>query len=68
VCFIVRKTTSELEHVILTILYFFGVENTNNIQEQVIIRIWLNLCNFNPSILFLNLEVGDKIKLTVDMM
>jgi hypothetical protein len=54
--------------VILTILYFFGVENTNNIQEQVIIRIWLNLCNFNPSILFLNLEVGDKIKLTVDMM
>jgi hypothetical protein len=68
VCFIVRKTTSELERVILTILYFFGVENTNNIQEQVIIRIWLNLCNFNPSILFLNLEVGDKIKLTVDMM
>jgi hypothetical protein len=30
VCFIVRKTTSELEHAILTILYFAGAENTDS--------------------------------------
>jgi hypothetical protein len=28
-CFIVHKTTLELEHVILTTLYFAGVENTD---------------------------------------
>jgi hypothetical protein len=30
VCFIVHKTTSELECVILTTLYFAGVENTDS--------------------------------------
>jgi hypothetical protein len=29
VCFIVHKTTSELECLILTTLYFAGAENTN---------------------------------------
>jgi hypothetical protein len=29
-CFVVCKTTSELEHVILTTLYFASVENTNS--------------------------------------
>jgi hypothetical protein len=29
-CFIVHKTTSELEHTILTTLYFAGVENTDS--------------------------------------
>jgi hypothetical protein len=30
VCFIVHKITSELEHPILTTLYFTGVENTES--------------------------------------
>jgi hypothetical protein len=29
VYFMVHKTTSELEHTILTTLYFIGAENTN---------------------------------------
>jgi hypothetical protein len=29
-CFIVRKTTSELERAILTTLYFASAENTNS--------------------------------------
>jgi hypothetical protein len=29
-CFVVRKTTSELQHAILTTLYFAGVENTDS--------------------------------------
>jgi hypothetical protein len=28
-CFIIHKITLELEHVILTILYFAGAENTD---------------------------------------
>jgi hypothetical protein len=28
--FVVRKTTSELEHMILTTLYFAGAENTDS--------------------------------------
>jgi hypothetical protein len=28
-CFVVRKTTSELEHMILTTLYLAGAKNTN---------------------------------------
>jgi hypothetical protein len=31
VCFIVHKTISELEHAILTTLYFAGVENIDRI-------------------------------------
>jgi hypothetical protein len=30
VCFVVHKTISKLEHVILTTLYFAGVENTDS--------------------------------------
>jgi hypothetical protein len=30
VCFVVHKTTSKQEHVILTTLYLAGAKNTNN--------------------------------------
>jgi hypothetical protein len=30
VCFVVQKTTSDLEHAILTTLYLVGAKNTDN--------------------------------------
>jgi hypothetical protein len=36
VCFIVHKTTSELEFMILTTLYLAGVKNTGHLPNRVL--------------------------------
>jgi hypothetical protein len=39
VCFIVHKTTSELEHAILTTLYLAGTKNTNKLIISCLFRL-----------------------------
>jgi hypothetical protein len=38
VCFVVHKTTSELERPILTALYFAGAENTDNVFDYKLVE------------------------------